>query len=200
MQVRYAIAILDASGEKTHLFDFVYDGEDTAIQPQGMIYFDHDEFDWGERTDATAAKLYIMDVKTEDELPPAHVPKPGEYLYMALGDEKLANIKEEMPVELTLHVDRGGAASYAVFREGDAMQKAVDLFCAIQIGEETDEWVTDNYNGIWLTWEDGSQTCISLNLYNLECFVHSKIHLYDLNHLDAFWSYCEDYLGMEQYE
>lgn len=200
MQITYTFSLLDASGEEFSSFDLVYDGEDTAIPAQGTIRFAHDEFDWEEQAIPAAVKVGIADVKTEAELPPAHVPKPGEYLYLALGDEKLANIKEEPPVELTLHVDHGGFGRYAVFREGDALQQAVDLLCGIQVGKETDEWVTDNYNGIWLTWEDGSQTCISLNLYNLECSIHSKIHLYDLNHLDAFWSYCEDYLESEQYE
>ena len=113
---------------------------------------------------------------------------------LRLGDEKLANIQNEMPVALSFHVDQGGYGRTATFKAGDALDKAVALFCAIQIGEESGEWVTDNYNWIEFEWEDGSHTGISLNLYNLEYYVHSTQHTYDLESLDAFWSYCAGYL------
>lgn len=130
----------------------------------------------------------------ETELPPEHIPVPGEYLYQALGDEKLAKIKEEPPVELTFHVDQGGYGRTATFTEGDDLDKAVELFCKIQIKAESGEWVTDNYNGIWLDWADGSYTGIALNLNNLEYSIHSQIHTYELDHLDEFRMYCENFL------
>ena len=141
-----------------------------------------------------AVRIGISSVKTETELPPAHVPKTGDYLYKTLDDEKLANIREEMPVELTFHVDEGGYGQTAVFKAGDGLDEAVRRFCAIQIGEETGEWVTDNYNWIGFTWKDGSHSGISLNLYNLEYAIHSSFHMYRLENLDAFWSYCAEYL------
>ena len=110
------------------------------------------------------------------------------------GDEKLARIKEEPPVALSFHVDQGGYGRTATFNKGDALDQAIGLLCAIRIGKETNEWVTDNYNWIELTWEDGSYTDISLNLYNLEYFVHSTPHCYTLENLDEFWSYCAGYL------
>ncbi len=64
----------------------------------------------------------------------------------------------------------------------------------MKIGAESGEWVTDNYNWISFTWEDGSHTGISLNLNNLEYSVHSTPHTYTLENLDAFWSYCAGYL------
>lgn len=123
-----------------------------------------------------------------------HASLTGKYLYLALDDEKLAHIKEEPPATLSLHVDQSGYERSATFTRGDALNKAVELLCAIQIGKKSDEWVTDNYNGIRLTWDDGSQTSISLNLHRLEVYAQSAYHTYDLIHLDAFWSYCEDYL------
>ena len=97
-------------------------------------------------------------------------------------------------MELSFHVDQGGYGRTATFTKGEALDRAVELFCAIQIGEESGEWVTDNYNWIRLTWEDGSYTGISLNLANLEYFVHSTSHTYELNGLDEFWTYCAGYL------
>lgn len=199
MQVIYTFALIDAQGEEFRSFGLVYDGEDTAIPPQSIIDFTHDDIKWGKQSIPAAVKIGISSVKTETELPPAHVPQKGEYLYQALGDEKLANIKVEPPVELSYHVDQGGYGRTATFREGDSLDKAIELLCAIQIGEDSGEWVTDNYNWIWITWKDGSHTGISLNLSNLEYSIHSTLHTYELENLDAFWSYCAGYLEEDQY-
>ncbi|MBO7709169.1 MAG: leucine-rich repeat domain-containing protein [Lachnospiraceae bacterium] len=127
-----------------------------------------------------------------------HIPQKGEYLYQALGDENLEKIKEEPPAELSFHVDQGGYGRTATFTEGEALDRAVELLCGIRIGEESGEWVTDNYNGIYLTWKDGSYTGISLNLRNLEHSVHSTLHTYELENLDEFWSYAADYLTEDE--
>ncbi len=198
MQVIYTFALIDENGEEFRSFGEVYDGEDTAIPPQTTIKFFHDGIKWGKQSIPAAVKIGISSVKTETELPPAHVPKTGEYLYQALGDEKLAKIKEKPPVELSFHVDQGGYGRTATFKDGEALDRAVELLCGIQIGEESGEWVTDNYNWISLTWEDGSCTSISLNLSSLEYYVHSTPHTYELEHLDEFWSYCADYLEEDE--
>ena len=138
--------------------------------------------------------LGIRDVKTETELPPAHVPREGDYLYQTLDDPKLANMKAEPPVELSFHVDQSGYGRTAVFRQGSGLDRAMELFCDIRIGEESGEWVTDNYNWINLTWEDGTNTIVSLNLNKLEYSVHSSLHTWNLEHLDEFWAYAAGYL------
>lgn len=194
MKVIYTIALIDENGEEFRSFGLVYDGEDTAIPPHAKIDFYHDDIKWGKQSVPATVQIGISSVQTETELPPAHLPQTGEYLYQTLEDEKLARIKDEPPVELAFHVDQGGYGRTAVFQEGAALDRAVDLLCAIQIGEESDEWVTDNYNWICLTWADGSQTGISLNLNNLEYSVHSTPHTYELENLDEFWSYCAGYL------
>ncbi len=194
MQVIYTFALIDESGEEFRSFGIVYDGEDTAIPPHTKINFNHDDVKWGKQSIPAAVKIGISSVQTEAELPPVHVPQKGEYLYLAFGDEKLANIKEEPPVEISFHVDQGGYGRTAVFKEGAALDRAVELLCAIRIGEESGEWVTDNYNGIGITWADGTYTGISLNLYNLEYRAHSNIHTYELENLGEFWSYCAEYL------
>ena len=194
MQVIYTFALIDENGEEFRSFGIVYDGEDKALQPHAKAGFFHDEIKWGKQSIPAAVEIGISNVKTETELPPAHVPEKGEYPYQALGDDKLANIKVEPPAELSFHVDQGGYGRTARFKEGEALDKAVELLCAIRIGEESDEWVTDNYNGIGLEWGDGSYTGISLNLSNLEYWVHTTPHTYELEHLDEFWDYCADYL------
>ena len=170
MKVIYTFSLYDKNGEEFRSFAEVYDGVDKGIPPHGKIDF------------------------SLDGVPPARLPQPGEYLYQALGSEKLAAIREHPPTEISLHVDQGGYGRTATFGEGALLDEAMELFCAIKIGEETDQWVTDNYNWIRLTWEDGTETYISLNLHSLEYVAHSSPHMYALEHLDAFWSFAAGYL------
>ena len=194
MKVIYTFALIDENGEEYRSFGEVFDGEDTAIPPHTTIEFSHDGIKWGPQSIPAVVSLGISSVKTETELPPAHIPQKGEYLYQTLGDEKLAKIKEEPPVELYFHIDQGGYGRTATFTEGEELDRAVELLCGIQIGEESNEWVTDNYNWIGITWADGSHSGISLNLSNLEYSIHSSLHTYELENLGEFWAFCYDYL------
>ena len=194
MKVVYTFSLRDQSGEEYRSFGEVYDGEVTAIPPHSRIEFSHDDVRWGPQSVPASVAIGISSVQTETELPPAHIPMPGDYLYQTLDDEKLAKIKEEPPVELSFHIDQGGYGRTAVFKEGNGLDQAVKLLCDIRIAEEAWEWVTDNYNWIMLTWEDGSSSFISLNLYSLEYYVHSNPHTYRLENLDAFWAYAAEYL------
>ena len=194
MEVIYTFALLDETGEEFRSFGEVFDGEDQAIPPHTAVEFLHEGIKWGAQSVPASVSLGISSVKTETELPPAHIPQKGDYLYQTLDDGNLAKIKEEPPEELSFHIDQGGYGRTAVFQKGTLLDQAVELLCEIRIGEESGEWVTDNYNWIGLKWEDGSDTFISLNLYNLEYYVHSTPHTYQLENLDAFWSYASDYL------
>ena len=194
MQVVYTFTLIDENGEEFRTFSEIYDGEDTAIPPYTTIDFSHDDIRWGPQSVPVGVVFGIGTVKTETELPPAHIPETGDFLYQTLDDENLENIKEEPPTELSFHVDQGGYGRTAVFEKGEELDKAVELLCNIKIAGEADEWVTDNYNWIGLNWEDGTSTCISLNLYNLEYFIHSAPHTYLLENLDEFWTYASGYL------
>ena len=198
MKVIYTFAFFDKDGTEFRSFAEVYDGEDQAIPPHSKMEFYHDGIKWGAQSVPKAVSIGISSVQTETELPPAKLPQQGEYLYQVLGDENLADIKANPPVELQFHVDRGGYGQTAAFGKGEALDKAVELLCNIKIGARTDEWVTDNYNWIRLTWENGASTYISLNLRNLEYSVHSASHTYELENLGAFWSYAADYLEEDQ--
>lgn len=194
MRVIYTFSLIDENGEVFRSFGKVYDGEDAALPPHATIDFNLDDIKWGPQSIPAAVEIGVSSVQTDTELPPAHLPRTGEYLYRALSDERLANIREEMPAELSFHVDQGGYGRTVSFKAGNGLEKAIDLFCAIKIGKESGEWVTDNYNWIEITWADGSRSGISLNLYNLEYYVHSSPHTYELENLDAFWSYCAGFL------
>ena len=194
MKVIYTFTLYDKNGEEFRSFGEVYDGVEEGIPPHDKIDFSLDGVRWGAQSVPDSVSIGISSVQTETELPPARLPQPGEYLYQALGSENLSAIREHPPKAISLHVDQGGYGRTATFDEGTLLDEAVELFCAIKIGEETDRWVTDNYNWIRLTWEDGTETYISLNLYSLEVIAHSSPHMYALEHLDAFWSFAAEYL------
>ena len=83
----------DKDGEEFRSFGIPYDGVNEAIPPHGAVSFSHDGIKWGAQSVPASVSIGISSVQTEDELPPAHVPQKGEYLYEALGDDKLANVK-----------------------------------------------------------------------------------------------------------
>lgn len=194
MKVIYTFSLYDRDGNEFRSFGDTYDGVDKAIPPHGKVEFSLEDVKWGAQSVPAAVSIGIDSVQTETELPPATIPQPGEPLYQVLGDGNLANIRENPPVELAFHVDQGGYGRTATFEKGAELDRAVELFCAIRIGAETDEWVTDNYNWIRLNWEDGSETYISLNLRSLEYNIHSSSHMFALEHLNEFWAYAEGYL------
>ena len=172
MRVIYTFSICDKDGEEFRSFGIPYDGVNEAIPPHGAVSFSHDGIKWGAQSVPASVSIGIR----------------------ALGDDKLANVKTEPPAELAFHIDQGGYGRTAVFTSGEQLDKALDLFCNIRIGEETGEMVTDNYNWISLTWKDGSKSSISLNLRNLEHYIHSEPHIFTLENLGDFWSFASDYL------
>ena len=194
MKVVYSLSLRDKNGEEFRAFSGVYDGEDTAIPPHSKVEFSLDGARWGAQDVPASVAVGVSSVSTETQLPPVRLPQPGDYLYLALNDEKLANIKEKPPVEFSFYVDQGGYGRTATFRTGPLLDRAVELFCNIRVGEETGEYVTDNYNWIGFVWEDGTESSVSLNLKNLEYSAHNMPHIYALKDLDEFWNYASDYL------
>ena len=180
-EVTYCIFILDEDGNEIGKTTECYAGIDRVLLP-------------GESTDAgvhgcqlqfarkpAGAEVKILGSKSEAELPPVRLPHPGEFLYQALGDEKIANIPEDPPVSITCHTDRGGVGHDASYTEENGLKEAMRAFCAIRIRGKTDVWVTDNYNWISLEWKDGTKKMIRLNMYNLELHVHNREFIYQLD-------------------
>ena len=194
MKVTYTFALSDRDGKEFRSFAEIYDGVDTPIPPHSSVTFSHEGIRWGAQSVPASVTIGISSVKTESELPAVQLPQAGELLVQALGDEKLAAIREDPPVEIAFHVDQGGYGRTAVFREGEELDKVVQLLSAVRIAGEAEEYVTDNCNWIRLTWADGSTSVLSLNLRNLEISVHSLPRVYALEGLDAFWTFAAGYL------
>ena len=194
MKVVYTFSLRDKDGVEYRSFGNVYDGEDAALPPGAEVPFSLEGVKWGAQDVPASVVLGISSVFTETELPPVQLPEKGDFLYLALNDEKLANIKNEPPVKLLFHVDQGGYGRTATFESEDELAKAVDLFCDIRIGEETGQMVTDNYNWFSFVWADGSESYVSINLDSLEYRAHSITHIYSLDNISVFRSFASDYL------
>ena len=190
MEVKYTLTLLNADGEELHSATVYYDKQDRAIAP-GETVTDTWKIQRKVDTKPAAVTVEIKSVQTESELPPVHLPQKGEPLYRALSNDKLQNIKNEPPIKIEAGIDQGGYLRVATFAESEELATATKLFCDITVGEETEEWVTDNYNYIVLTWPDETTTFISINLYNLEFSAHGYWHVYELDNLGPFWSYVE---------
>ena len=59
------------------------------------------------------------------------------------------------------------------------------------------EFVTDNYNGMIFTFEDGTEIYLGLNLKNLEYQVYNGTRVYELEQFDEFWGWMNDLTEME---
>lgn len=135
----------------------------------------------------TGNDTIVTENKTTEELPPLHVPEEGEYLYQALNNEALKTLPENLPVRITVHVDRMGYGQEAVFEKGRGLEEAVDAFLQIRVGPDGAPMVTDNYNWFLFEWEDGTSCMIRLNLYCLEYYVNGLYHSYYLTDAEDFW-------------
>ncbi len=190
-QVSYSIKLIGKDGEELRSYGERYTAIDGAIAPGEKRIDDQTGCRW--RDDGTLAGISIgnVNVKTEAQMPLVHLPQTGEYLYQALGNERIANIKNEAPSKMTVGIDQGGFLREARFETPGDVARAVELFCDIRVGAQTNEWVTDNYNYIHFEWPDGSTSGISLNLRNLEFPAYGTSYMYELENLSGLWSYAE---------
>ncbi len=194
MEVRFNLICLDNKGNELESFHCSYNGQDRAIASGETVSYDVRGFQKVLDGEAAAMSVRVTDWKSETEMPPVHLPQPGERLREALSDEHFAHMDETPPVRLTVRIDRGGWLREAVFEEPKDLARALAAFDEIRVGEETYSFVTDNYNGIILDWPDGKSTYISLNLYTLEVFVYRQEHMYTLEGLGTLLSLASDRL------
>lgn len=188
MKVGYDLTLLDKNGTELHTFSFSYLNVENAIQP-GETVFDDKGFQ--RILDGRPSKMVIKVtyLKDESEIPPIQLPKKGEYLYKSLNDDNLSQIDTKLPSEVYIRIDQGGYEREACLQNADEIEEAVRLFTEITIGNETGEAVTDNYNCVEFTFEDGSTKTVSLNLKSLEVGYHNQYHIYGLDNFDDFWSF-----------
>ena len=189
MDVKYRLSFQDKSGNELFSFTFSWNGENKPLlkgeKGTSEVSFQHQE-----KAEKLAAE--IVEVKDSTEMPPLHVPEKGEYLYQALNNEHINNLDKELPVIIEGVIDHMGAQEIAEVLDEETIKELVDEFKLIKIGNETNTFVTDNYNGIRFTFADGSEYYISLNLTTLEIRIYGKEHLYELDNFGPFWNHIKE--------
>ena len=192
MSVHYKITITDKDGNELYSWSPSYNGQDKPLTSGSSTSHESGTQHNLEGKKAYSAKVEVIEIKTAEELPPKHLPEVGKPLYQALANDNLSRIKEELPVSITTHIDKGGAGTTAVF-EGDTLQAAVDAFCKIKIDEEVTYDYTDNYNWMEITFQDGTSVSISIDLDLLVVSVYGNVHLYKLSGLSTIWDLTKEY-------
>lgn len=186
MEAVVACTFYDDQGEEIFSCKESYNGQDTPLAPGEDVSFQvGGRMEYPE--EPASCEVSVLTVYTPEELPPIHIPQEGELLYMALGSEHMENIQTNLPVKIILWIDRMGVRDVAEIEDRDTIEQLVDVFSEIEIGKETMEDVTDNYNGMCFTFGDGTETVISLNLKNLEYRVYHGVRIYELEQFDEFW-------------
>ena len=175
---------LDSNDNEVDTSNFYYIRVNKAIE-KGETIIVEDGFQ--DKLEGEIKKVYleITDVADVDELPPKHLPEAGEYLYQALNNEDINNIKEQLPTKIMYVYDQMGFRTYYTVEDPEAIQKAVAAFCNITIKGETFEMATDSYNSIVLTFGE-KEAYVSFCHAVLEVSVYNEHHGYELNNLGAF--------------
>lgn len=189
MNIYYALHLCDQDGNELDVVNATWNGQDTPLKPNESVKHEHS---FQVEADARTVKVTINEVKTASEQPPIHLPQKGEALYQAINDEYMHQFDVELPIKIEGWIDQMGAVRRAIFEEKEDIQTVVDAFKLITIEEESQEWVTDNYNGVIFTFADGHQTTISFNLKNYEMNEYGKQHIYTLSNLGPYWQLIEE--------
>jgi len=185
--------MLDKEGNVMSSFVFVWLAENEPLHPGESA---NHEFAWQEVIEGDSLDMIRLSVDsytTDEEQATVQFPKIGEYLYQCYGGEHLANIKENPPVRIQVVIDHMGAREFADITDPETIKRFVDAFVKIKVLEETQEFVTDNYNGVGFTFSDGKEVYLSLNLKNLEVSIKNTTHMYVLENLGEFWGLCNEY-------
>ncbi len=201
MEIQYRIHFLDENGEELGQASPAFNGQDAPLEP-GESFIDYRSGQFESDGIPAGIRYEILKVSTEEEeeeMPPIHVPQPGELLYQALSDKNLQNILEEPPVFVELWVDHGGAGNEGILENAKDIAEFTEAFTQIRIEEETDEWVTDNYNGLSMTFANGESFRISLNLSNLEYPIYGEWHIFKLTDDGPFWQFMYEAVHPAEY-
>ena len=105
--------------------------------------------------EAEKISIEVLEIKDTSEVKPLHVPQKGEYLYEALNNEHINNIKNERPTAIHIVIDHMGAQEIADVTDEETLDALISEFVKIKIANETNEFVTDNYNGVGFEFADG---------------------------------------------
>lgn len=117
----------------------------------------------------------------------AHLPEKGEPLYRTMMlSSGMPDITETLPSAIRVGIDQGGYLREALFDTPESVQAAAEALAKVRVGDEIDEFVTDNYNYIEVEY-DNEFFHASLNLYNLEMTANGEWHIYKLDDLGDLW-------------
>ena len=191
MDVIYKLTFFDKKGNEMGTAHGYFNGQDTPMKPgesvinnrSGQFYADQEP---------ESVQVEVTEVKTEEEMPPVYLPRTGDYLYRALSDRNLENIREDPPVLIKMWIDHGGPRDEGEYSEPETITRFVDAFLQIRIAAETDISVTDNYNGFAMSFANGEFYVVRLNLTNLEYNVYGTEHIYELDNFGPFWGLMND--------
>ena len=193
MNVRYKVDFLDRSGIVRCTVNPTWNGQDSPLKPGESIIHEYGFQDKFHGNAPVSMNVTITEVLTEDEMPPVHLPLPGEYWYQAINDDHINQIKQDKPVKIQFYIDHMGAREEANITDPELIDEIVDVFCNVKIAKESNSFVTDNYNGILFTFKDGTESWISLNLTTYEMSAYKVQHLYDLDQFGPLWQLMNEY-------
>lgn len=193
-KVQYSLTICDKSGRELYTAACYYNAQTAPIEPNASsVYMIKDAGGFQSKLDGKpySVSVELTDVQTVSELPAVRLPETGEYLYKSMNNDELAAMETQPPVAIDIVIDQGGYQRTAHLTAPEDIAACLDVFLPIKIGAETQEWVTDNYNGVTFTFADGSSCFVSLNLKNLEFNVGGEYHMFELDDFGGFWSYAQ---------
>ena len=188
MEIQYQLRFLEKAGEEIVEVTCKFNGQDTPLKPGTSVTNNCSGAFKGER-EPDSVSIEISKVITEEEMPPIYVPKAGDNLYQVLNDPNLENILEEPPVSVKMWIDHGGVVDEGVIESPEEIAEFVKAFTLVKIREETNIWVTDNYNGLIMEFANGDSYLISLNLHNLEYTIYGYEHIFTLMDAELFWEF-----------
>ena len=189
-KVYYEFQVYDKEDKLMKTYNFYYYTDDKSLD-ENQCAKDHHGFQDKFEEVPYSYKIKIINYKNIDEFPLVHVPQKGEHLYQILDDNNMKNIKNNLPINIHIHIDRMGMADVVDVSDNETIKRLVDLFCNIKIDKETDQIVTDNYNWISFKFEDNCEYVINLNLRNYETKLPSGYHIYELENMNEFFRYCK---------
>ena len=189
MYVKFCIHFLDKDGNELFAFTPAWKGEDHPLKKGETATY---EVAFQDEQEAEKISIEVLEIKDTSEVKPLHVPQKGEYLYEALNNEHINNIKNERPTAIHIVIDHMGAQEIADVTDEETLDALISEFVKIKIANETNEFVTDNYNGVGFEFADGSQYYMSLNLNNLETSINGNMHMYELENFGPFWKLCNE--------
>ena len=193
MNVRYKVDFLDRTGVVRCTVNPTWNGQDTPLKPGESVTHEYGFQDKFNGNGPVSTYVTITEVLTEAEMPPIHLPLPGEYWYEAINDEHINHIKEDKPARIEFYIDHMGAREEADITDPELIDEIVNAFCNVKIAQESYTFVTDNYNGILFTFKDGTESWISLNLTTYEMSAYRMMHYYDLDQFEPLWQLMNEY-------